>query len=347
MTSEAPPPANVVAATNWPRMRYGDLERLLVEQTGGEQRSVVARFRNMRQMPFPDAIRTGTGNRVEYDLPRVLALSTAFELGALLVPQSHAVAIVRDAWPELVRGFLAAAVALGVMQRPNNMPMGMSAHVAVLSDGFAAAEDPVATAANLGTDKGGTTDAGSHLRIDCSKMLSLIMFHLEDSAGRPDEAGLALADLDRTFGWSKGTVPHRGSAKDLFEGTSFLDRGPYLERAAAFLRIAVERPDEEASKVQRRGRSRQAAQNLLDYFANPSPIDHWKGEIGTEDRQPRLKHLLAAVGDAAQLETLEKWPDTFLATGGSTPAAEAEILIQRAAELERSMFAARQRTAPT
>lgn len=317
-------------------MRYGDLEQMLVEQTGGDQRSVLGRFRNLRQMPFPDAIRTGTGNKVEYDLPRVIALCVAFELGAMMIPQSQAVAIVRDTWPEIIRGFIAAAVELGLMARPGGMPADATALVKILPDGFAPSGGPAATASGRSEWDGGDQGTGASVHIDCEASLSSIRDHVEEGSRDSKDTTRAFADLDRTFGWSKGVVPHRASARDLFDGTSFLDRGPYLERATAFLRIAVPLPGEKTPLVQRRRRSRRSAQNLLDYLGRPSPIDAWKGEIGTEDGRPRLKHLLAAVGEAVGLDPVEQWPATILGTTTPSPAEEASALIERVIALEKS-----------
>lgn len=321
------------AASGWPGLRYGELEKLLVAQTGGDQRSVLARFRNLRQMPFPDAIKTGTGNKVEYDLPRVLALSTVFELGAMTIPQSQAVAIVRDTWPELVRGLVAAAVELGHLDRPRGMPRDATAIVTILPDGFAPAGAPAATASWKSVDGKEGHESVISLRVDCRASLARIVEHVPGSSdGRA--LALALADLDRTFGWSPGDVPHRGATRDLFAGASFLDRGPYLERAAALLRVAVVQTGEKTPLAALRGRSMRSAQNLLDYLGKPSPVDVWKGEIGTEEGRPRLKHLLAAVAEDVGLEPVEKWPATITGTAIS-PAAQAAALIQRATAIEK------------
>lgn len=329
-------------ASTWPSMRYGDLEHLLVELTGGDRRSVVGRFRNLRQMPYPDAIKTGTGNHVEYDLPRVLAFCAAFAINALLIPQSHAVRMVRDIWPELVRGFIAGAVELGAAKRPRYMPPAMSAVVSIIPDGFAPEGHTAATAANLPSSHGGSIVA--HLRVDCGMLMAVVAPHLARAAGANGSAD-AFDDLDRSFGWSSGSVPLRASAADMFAGASFLDRGPYLERADAFLRIVSTLPTKDDPRPARR-HSIQSAQNLLDYLGRPSPIDEWKGEIGTEDGRPRLKHFLASVGTTAGLIPPVTWPETILATTGGSASEKAAMLIHRAFAIEKAKKAGPM-TAPT
>lgn len=330
-------------ASMWPRMRYGDLEDVLVELTGGDHRSVVGRFKKLRLMPFPDAIRLGTGNRVEYDLPRVMALCTAFELNALLVPQSNAVGIVQSVWPEIVRGILAGAVERGILPRPASMPAGLSAVVAILPDGFASGSQAQATAANLPSQTRHDGEPGmvAELRLDCGRLVELVAPRLESSSGDAAGASAAFGDLDLSFGWGAGQVPHRASVRDLFSGSSFLDRGPYLERAAAFLKIAGKLPEVDDGSPQSSTRARKAAQNLLDYLGRPSPIDAWKGEIGTRDGRPRLKHYLAAVGDRAGLAPPMQLPATILGTTGASPSARATALVRKALRIEAEKRAGR------
>jgi hypothetical protein len=338
---EAHPPAGT--ASTWPNMRYGDLEHVLIELTGGDKRSVLGRFRNLRQLPFPDAIKTGTGNHVEYDLPRVLAFCAVYSVNALLVPQAHSVALVRETWPELVRGFIAGAVEMGIADLPREMPKDISAVVSILPDGFAQQGQAANTAANLPLmTRGG---AVADLRIDCAALMAIIAPWLSRAATE-DGASSAFRDLDRSFGWSTGFVPHRASVADMFAGSSFLDRGPYLERAAAFLSIAATLPTQDDQPPGRR-RSVEAAQNLLDYLGRPVPIDEWKGEIGSEDGQPRLKHFIAAVGAAVRLTPPNRWPETILATTGGAPAKEASALIEKAAAIERAKRAGHVATSPT
>lgn len=321
-------------ASSWPDLRYGNLEDLLVELSGGDKRSVAGRFRNLRQMPFPDAIRTGTGNRVEYDLPRVLALSAVFEVNALLVPQAHAVAVVQGVWPELVRGFIAAAVGMGILQKPGSMPSGLSATVSILPDGFSSAVPPTMTASNIaGGPARIEAQEAADLRVDCAGLMARLAPAIERSSGRPG-AARAFGDLDRTFGWSVGSVPHRAAAAELVAGSSFLDRGPYLERADAFLRICEALPDRDDDDVPVRRRDRQAAQNLLDYLCRPSPIDAWKAEIGTDEGRPRLKHLLTAVGVAAGLKPIVLFPSTLHSTAGADPERQAQVMVKEALRLE-------------
>lgn len=339
-----PPKPQANTASAWPNMRYGDLEHVLVEVTGGDKRSVLGRFRNLRQMPFPDAIKIGTGNYVEYDLPRVLAFCAVYGINALLVPQSHAVALVREIWPELVRGFIASAVEMGMAERPQQMPKDISAVVSILPDGFAPEDRAANTAANLPLT---TQDEAvvADLRIDCAALMAIVAPRLDN--GLDEDCALsAFRDLDRSFGWTRGAVPHRATASDMFSGSSFLDRGPYLERASAFLRIAATLPTEDDDPPAR-SRSVQAAQNLLEYLARPVPIDEWKGEIGTEEGRPRLKHFIAAVAAAAGMTPPIRWPETILATTGGAPAEKATALIEKAAAIEEARREERMATSPT
>lgn len=339
-----PPKQQANTASAWPNMRYGNLEHVLVEVTGGDKRSVLGRFRNLRQMPFPDAIKIGTGNHVDYDLPRVLAFCAVYGINALLVPQSHAVALVRETWPELVRGFIASAVEMGIAEQPREMPKNISAVVSILPDGFAPDDRAASTAANVPLT---TQDEAvvADLRIDCAALMAIVAPRLGNGLDE-DGAASAFRDLDRSFGWTRGAVPHRATAADMFSGSNFLDRGPYLERAAAFLKIAATLPAKDDDGPARR-RSVQAAQNLLKYLARPVPIDEWKSDIGTEDGRPRLKHFIAAVGAAAGLTPPIRWPETILATTGGKPAEKAAALIGKAAAIESTKRAGNMAASPT
>ncbi|HEX4694445.1 hypothetical protein [Sphingomonas sp.] len=331
---------DVGVGTTWPDLRYGDLENLLVELSGGDKRSVLGRFRNLRQMPFPDAIRTGMGNRVGYNLPRVLALCSVFELNALFIPQSHAVAIVQDIWPELVRGFISAAVELGLAVRPEQMPHGLSATVSIIPDGFASAGQPSATASLLTMEAIVEPDEeATAIRLDCAGLMALMAPTITAASRDPDEAAHAFAELNRNFGWSQRAIPQRASVAELLGGSNFLDQGPYLGRADAFLRLAASLIKARDDEAQPRRRSRTAAQRLLDYLGRPAPIDEWKGEIGTEEGRPRVKHQLAAIGELAGLNVTTKWPDVIL-TASASPLEDASQTIASALKSEGAARAA-------
>lgn len=273
-------------------LSYGTLERTIADINATDPEAIRIRFRKLRLRPFPRDIRTGTGIRVRYDLSRSIALATVFELNSLWLPQGSAVSMVERAWPEICRAAICAASDLGLMRLPPAAPSSAGAIVTFMPDGFASS----ATAEIVAARVGGRTDlGGSGLRLDMGRQISALV-----SAVDMDDPGAAFADLDARFGWtrSEDTVVPSDPAGD------FLADGPYFDRAEALLGLA-----RDADAVAEAARS-DRMQALVDYLADPAPVDAWKANLGTSPDKPRLGHLLLAFAklrgfDAAAYDVVE------------------------------------------
>ncbi|MEI5688081.1 MULTISPECIES: hypothetical protein [Sphingomonas] len=271
---------------------YGTLERTIAEISGTDPESIRIRFRKLRLRPFPRDIRTGTGVRVRYDLARSIALATVFELNSLWVPQGSAVSIVERAWPEICRAAICAASNQGLLRLPPAAPSSVGPVVTFMPDGFASAATADIVAARVGSRQDA---AGSGLRLDMSHQISALV-----SAVDTGDPGVAFADLEARFGWTRS---HDAAVPDHPAG-DFLDDGPYFDRAEALLSLAPD-VDVAADAV-----PSERMQALVDYLADPSPVDVWKANLGTSADKPRLGHLLMAFArlrgfDAATYDFVE------------------------------------------
>ncbi|MGP7795641.1 hypothetical protein [Sphingomonas sp. CLY1604] len=273
-------------------LTYGELERTIADLNGTDPEAIRVRFRKLRLRPFPSDIRTGTGVRVRYDLARTIALATVFELNSLWLPQGSAVSIVERAWPEICRAAVCAASDLGVANRPPAAPSTAGAVVTFMPDGFASGAVAEVVAAWAGSS---STPSASGIRVDMTRPVSAVLATAD--AGDPVAA---FADLEARFGWTRphDVAPPGGKLGD------FLEDGPYLERADALLGAAG------ALEAATDGPSRVRIQALVDYLAEPAPIDAWKASIGRHADEPRLGHLLMSFArlhglDAPGYETVE------------------------------------------
>ncbi|NYD89211.1 hypothetical protein [Sphingomonas melonis] len=255
---------------------YGVLERTIARLNATDTEAIRTRFRKLRLRPFPRDIRTGTGVRVRYDLARSIALATVFELNSLWLPQGSAVAVVERAWPEICRAAVCAASELGLLRRPRAAPSSAGSIVTFMPDGFASGAVAEVVAARVG---GSTEPAGFGLRLDMARQVSALV-----SAADSSDPETAFVDLEARFGW---THPRDLAAPDQ-PGGDFLHDGPYFERAEALLGMA--HGSGAAVVVEPPAR----VQALVDYLADPAPVDAWKAMLGTRADQPRLGHLLMA-----------------------------------------------------
>ncbi|WP_210357256.1 hypothetical protein [Sphingomonas beigongshangi] len=291
-------------------LTYGALERTIAGLNGADPDAIRSRFRKLRLRPFPPDIRTGTGVRVQYDLARSLALTTAFELNVLL-PQGGAVAIVEHAWPEICRAAICAAADLGVIRRPAAAPSAANAVVTFMPDGFASGAPAQVVAARVGDD-GDQPVAG--IRMDLRRHVVALT-----AAGEVKDAGAAFSDLDSNFGWSPTKDPGPRVRSD---GT-FLEDGPFFMRAEALLEVSKSVGEARDSPAHIR------AQALVDYLSHPAPVDAWKMSIGRRSDRPRLGHLLQAF--AAMRGFAARAYDIIEAvTGPDKIAEQATDLIRRA-----------------
>lgn len=257
-------------------LTYGALERTIADLNATDEEAIRIRFRKLRLRPFPSDIRTGTGIRVRYDLARSIALATVFELNSLWMPQGSAVAVVERTWPEICRAAICAASELGLMPRPAAAPSCAGAIVTFMPDGFASGRSAEVVAARA---SGASRTAGAGLHLNMIGQVSAL-------AGAVDavDPGAAFVDLESRFGWTAGddAVTRKGPIG------SFLEEGPYFDRAAALLEwdgtayaIAGAQP-------------RMRMQVLVDYLADPVPADMWKANLTSRSGAPRLGDLLMA-----------------------------------------------------
>ncbi len=271
---------------------YGTLERTIADINATDPEAIRIRFRKLRLRPFPRDIRTGTGVRVRYDLARSIAIATVFELNSLWLPQGNAVSIVERAWPEICRAAICAASDLGLMRLPPAAPSSAGPVVTFMPDGFASAATADIVAARVG---GRRDSAGSGLRLDMRRQISALV-----SAVDTGDPGAAFADLEARFGWTRShdTAASDRSARD------FLNDGPYFDRAEALLDLAHD------ADVAADAAPSDRMQALVDYLADPAPVDVWKTNLGTSANKPRLGHLLMAFArlrgfDAATYDFVE------------------------------------------
>ena len=282
-------------------LSYGALESLLAALHECTVDQIRIRFRKLRMRPFPDEIRSGTGRRIVYDLPRTLAIAAVFELNRMLVPQGQAIAIVERTWPEWCRAAIAAAVDSDILCRPRAMAADDGSELTLQPDAFAAGE-PVWVSTSTATEP---LAAGPCISIDLGRIVAALASPQRDAMSH-DDLAVAFTSLEKSFGWTRPEIPSRADVAKMTRGRDFLDRGPYLERAEALLEAPDTAFDAQHPTACRR------LQAIFDYLENPVPIDAWKAEIGTEPGAPRLKHLLHAYAIEKGLVPRKAMPETLL-----------------------------------
>lgn len=299
---------------------YGELEEMLAKLSQTSRDQIRVRFRKLRLRPFPDDIRTGTGVPVPYDLPRSLAIALTFELNALLFPQGQAVHMVEHAWPEACRAAITAAVSAGILGPQPSIPANAGSLLLLYPDAFGS-QDVLAAEAVKPSEIGCGLPT---VMLDVRRVVDALIELADDN---PEQLGQAFATLSARFGWagtatSKSPLPARERAK------SFLLQGPYLARAEAFLRAPAACFDAAEQLA-----SRTRLQALFDYLLAPAPVDAHYSIVGTEDDEPRLERLIAAVGDSAGLQAVKRYPAVSLAIPPSEARARGLKLIAGARSL--------------
>ncbi|TPG40592.1 hypothetical protein EAH79_11910 [Sphingomonas koreensis] len=269
-------------------LKYGAVEGLLVELTGGRGNSIVTRFRKLRPKFAADGLLSETGGNVSYDLTRILAICATYELNALSIPQGSTVEIVVANWPEIARGCLTAW-----HEAQCRGPVGEKKRTSVVRiyiDALNGSSEDGSWASILPDAMPGVP----HLALDCRPMVDSVTAAAERS-GQSDRLAQAFVELESTFGWD---CLYEGDPERLprRKNSDFFGTGPYFERARVLL--AVE-PGEE---LHRRRAAR--LQAVLDYLEMPAPIDSWKRFVGTEPGRPRLVHMLAAWGVGLKLKSV-------------------------------------------
>lgn len=310
---------------------YGELENRLADLGGTDGDAIRTRFRKLRLKPFLDDIQTGTGKRVRYDLPRSLAIMATFELNGLLFPQGQSVWMVERAWPEFCRAAIAGAVEAGILPRPRAMPASAGPLVTLFPDAFASGAQAEVLAARIGPDD--MEAAGAPLVVvDARRFVAALA---PDAENPPAGLSAALGRLELAFGWTAPALPGGVTRLSEFDrgGGTFLERGPFFERATALLSAPAKAFGEASPHTRAR------LQALLDYVLDPAPVDQWKGFVG--DERPtggpglRLRQLLSEFGSVRGLEPSKTWPGTVMTALEGDLAATAMDFVRRATDARR------------
>lgn len=292
----------------WAGLTYGATERLLAELHETTPESIRSRFRKLRLKPFPDEIRSGTGKRVAYDLPRILALSAVFDLNRLYVPQGRAVELVETCWPEWCRAFLAAAAASSLLTGKINFPIGASPSIRMLPDAY---DDGGSGPELMGIGPfpvpGDVAAMPPFIEVDTTRTVGM----LATTVSAKGALAAAFADLERAFGWTAPATPHRASVAEMSRGRGFLDEGPYFARARILLGDPSRFPDPVRMPL-----AFARMQALIDYIEDPAPIDRWKSDIGDDEDRPRLGHLLSFWAESKGLKVRRSYPEIAQALAG-------------------------------
>jgi hypothetical protein len=303
---------------SWRGLSYTALESLIIGLHSAQPQAVRARFRKLRLRPFPDDIRSGQGNRVDYDLSRTLAIIAVFEVNALHVPQGQAAAIVEATWPEWCRASIAAACGLGLITSPQDMPAWSAATVTMLPDAFMDA--PTAVAAHASRSDVRLSEGGAPaIAVEVTRLVSAL--HSAVPEGDADALTCAFEDLERSHGWTRKTFPSRSELAQVARGRGFLEKGPYEDRARALLDATLDGGGHVL--LQHRGR----LQAIADYLDEPAPVDAWKSVVGTDGGSARLGHLLQAWAVQIGLKPRKQFPEAVLATAGDEPDVRARTLL--------------------
>lgn len=259
---------------------YGALEGLLNTLLGTSGNVVVSRFRKLRPKFAADGLLTDTGNRVSYDLTRVVAICAVYQLNLLSVPQGQAVDVVVANWPEIARASLNAR-SNQLQQKKRKDPQ--NAAVRIYIDAMGPGEKSTSWA-SLSRDR---AHGLPHIVLDLSSVVAAISAEVGESDGLDGGLVAAFNELEETFGWAqvadqeRPRLPQRGQS-------DFFGTGPYFERARVLL---AHDPGQllhhsEALRLQA----------YLDYLEEPAPIDSWKRFIGSEADEPRLVQILTTWG---------------------------------------------------
>lgn len=147
-------------------------------------------------------------------------------------------------------------------------------------------------------------------------------------AGSFDALVEDLATFERSFGWARPTVDD-GDFDAMPRGKTFLNEGPYFERALDLLQAPRVHFEEQTNPA-----SRMRLQRLFDYLERPAPVDAYKNEIGHSVDEPRLKHYLHFFARSNGLASGVRYREM---TCPSDPALHALELITEAIERRRSL----------
>ena len=282
-------------------LKYGAVETLLGDVTGGSAKAIVTRFRKLRPKFAADGLLSETGNNLNYDLTRVIAIWATYELNALSIPQGSAVEIVVSNWPEIARAALTAWHTATTRSQADNE--ARSPVVRIYIDTLSGSTED-GSWASLQLD---AIPGSPHVTLDCAPVVDAVIAAAERSK---QDARLAQAflEIESVFGWDELDEGHPERLPTR-KKSDFFGTGPYFDRARALLAVEL------GQKLHRRRANR--LQAVLDYLETPAPIDSWKRFIGTEPGRPRLVHMLAAWGvslglKSAMIGKVEIFHDTSL-----------------------------------
>jgi hypothetical protein len=280
-------------------MQYGELEDLLVSVVGGHREKVISRFRKLRPKFAADMLLSRPGTRVTYDLSRILSICAVYLVNSITIPQGQAVDVVIANFPEIARGSLRAWE--GIQSGDGGNRIQAVVHICV--DAFDSAWEREPSGATWATLGPLTLDGGAKIALDCFHIVSHLVEHQEKHDGC-ERLTDGFTELARSYGWSDGlegeaeVIPTR-------RGSTFFSTGPYFGRARAIL---AQSPQQKLSS-QRRA----MLQSHLNYVERPPPIDAWKKHLGTEERSPRLCHLVAVWGAELSLQSSIAGPEVLKA----------------------------------
>lgn len=301
---------------------YGELERLIANSLGTTPALVRSRFRKLRNRPFPDDIRSGTGVKVQYNLRRAIALATTFQLNNLYIPQGHAVGMVEAVWPELCRAFIFAANQIGLLSRLEGVPTGAGRFVEIGCAAVSAGEALSLDAATVSDIDVGRLSIRPAIALDAGSFLEALASWAAERGPLARDALIGeLVALERDYGWCR---PRAASADFLVvaTNTSFLEDGPYLDRANILLEATPVMFDAKAKPA-----ARLRLQSIYDYLVCPAPVDAIKSDMRlSKDGAPLSRYLHFYARDMG-LDTHGTLPESWNLEDAQTKALE---LIARA-----------------
>ena len=285
---------------------YGDFERLIAGLIGATPASVRTRFRKLRLQPFPDDIQSGTGVRVEYNLRRVLAIATVFQLNNLYVAQGYAASIVKSAWPEICRAFICAANDCGIISKVEDISSSAGPILEIGCGSIRATAAPHIDVAAVRDISVVRLAIRPSIALDLNQLLQALIVWAETQGGDAlTKLVVEIHALKEDFGWRYVSMSS-ANPPAIQTGSSFLEVGPYFDRALMFLEA-----DEGSFDAKIDPPGLQRLQSLYDYLESPAPVDAPKAKIGLPEASTDLGSYLQYYARKMGLNTREEAPTSW------------------------------------
>jgi hypothetical protein len=284
-------------------MPYGELELLLAALVEAPLDLVRSRFRKLRIREFPTPLHPGTGNRVQYDLRHVLALTAAFELNNLGIPQGHATYMVEAGWPELCRALLAAARGAEIGGQLANVPRTVGPIFAIGCGSISSKDQLKIDAAALSECDLDALALRPAIIVDTRRVVGALIDWAQ-SRGQPMVLALdkEIGRLQDDYGWCDCVVQgDEVPAPSNLSKASFLEDGPYFARARELLNTTD-------TTIIGLPSTRYRLQWLYDYLESPVPVDAPKKYLGLSREQARLHQFINRHAVNLGLLTKERYP---------------------------------------